>query len=657
MTQQLLTESPEKTLQQITRRETSPTTAQSFQGGLHPIAQLQRMLGNRNVAQLIQTKRLTPEGKIIGLQRKLTVGAADDQYEQEADRVARQVMTTPDAVAANSMQRAMSPEEDKDKMLQTKPLAASITPFVQRQMVNNEEPEDKEKPVQAKFLTETSREPLQQQPETEEVEKEPIQAKSAGSMAGSFEAGTNVETQVTLSKGRGSPLPDPVRTYMEPRFGVDFSDVRVHTGSDALQMNQTVGAQAFTHGSDIYFGEGRSPGNLELTAHELTHVVQQTGATPLQKKKLDGTSSANTDPSLQRSCAASSISIGKEIKSSTPPKMQRRLIVSGVNEALVNEYLTIVGTAAGLRLNWAFGQPRVTVGGNLPGAVPSPDGRSNILRVVNHATQHAELHIGTNQPRVSVGAFPGAPSSIQNIDIDDIRNLNASLPGQGTAKAFHEMMENFNAHGIGFGNFAASHAVGVEAESNVLENQGIVGRRLGGGIPSTVIPAPAGQPTGPNITYLRQVQNFTHYFLEIIQRRTTGSPTGPGADFEVVSAQRIPKIQVSQRTIDSFASGSNAIPPAGNVTLATALADLNGNPNSTILIEGFSDNVGSQNANVVTSRNRAAAAQAFFIANGINADRIAIVGRGETNFVATNANAAGRLQNRRIQLTVHRPGP
>ncbi|HNP97166.1 MAG TPA: DUF4157 domain-containing protein, partial [Cyclobacteriaceae bacterium] len=64
---------------------------------------------------------------------------------------------------------------------------------------------------------------------------------------------------------------------MEPRFGVDFSDVRVHTGNDAVQMNRAVGAQAFTHGSDVYFGEGRSPNNLELTAHELTHVVQQTG--------------------------------------------------------------------------------------------------------------------------------------------------------------------------------------------------------------------------------------------------------------------------------------------------------------------------------------------------------------------------------------------
>lgn len=443
--------------------------------------------------------------------------------------------------------------------------------------------------------------------------------------------------------GPGHPLEAAVRQDMEHRLGYDFSSVRVHSDAAAEHSAREINAQAYTVGHSIVFGAGQfAPATQEgrgLIAHELTHVVQQSSPRRLQ---------------VSQSYEKSSI---PAISSSQSPQVQRRLIVSGGNEAHVNEYLTLVGNAARLRLNWRFGQPRVTVGGNLPGVVPSPDGRANLLRVINHPTQHAELHIGTNQPRVSVGAFPAAPSRIQNIDIDDIRNLNASLPGQGTAKAFHEMMENFNAHRIGFGNFPASHAVGVEVESNVLENQGIVGRRLGGGSPVTAIPAPVGMPVGPNITYERQLQNFTHYFLEIIRRVTTGSPTGPGADFEVVSAQRIPKIQVSQRTIDGFASGNNVIPAAGNATLAAALADLNGNPNSTLLLEGFSDSRGSAAANREASRNRAAAAQAFFIANGIAADRIAIVGRGETNFVATNANEAGRSQNRRIQLTVHRPGP
>src|SRR4030095_7084099 len=97
MSQPRLTESQEKTKQQIARRETRPASARSFQEGRHPILQLQRMLGNRHVAQSIQAQRLTPAGKIIGLQRKLTVGAADDQYDEEAERVDNKARTMADA--------------------------------------------------------------------------------------------------------------------------------------------------------------------------------------------------------------------------------------------------------------------------------------------------------------------------------------------------------------------------------------------------------------------------------------------------------------------------------------------------------------------------------------------------------------------------------
>ena len=66
---------------------------------------------------------------------------------------------------------------------------------------------------------------------------------------------------------------------MEGAFGTDFSSVRVHTDSSAVQMNKELGAQAFTNGSDIYFNEGKfdtgSSGGQHLLAHELTHTVQQ----------------------------------------------------------------------------------------------------------------------------------------------------------------------------------------------------------------------------------------------------------------------------------------------------------------------------------------------------------------------------------------------
>jgi archaellum component FlaC len=110
--------------------------------------------------------------------------------------------------------------------------------------------------------------------------EEEVQTKPAND--GSVHTEANIESQLNSSKGGGSPLSAEVRDFMEPRFSNKFDNVRVHTDSNAVQMSRSLGAQAFTHGSDVYFGAGKSPGNNELTAHELTHVVQQTGA--VQKK-------------------------------------------------------------------------------------------------------------------------------------------------------------------------------------------------------------------------------------------------------------------------------------------------------------------------------------------------------------------------------------
>jgi hypothetical protein len=97
-----------------------------------------------------------------------------------------------------------------------------------------------------------------------------------------FEINSNLENQLQSSKGGGSPLSEDVHGFMETRFGADFSDVRVHTDSTSTQMNQQLQAQAFTHGNHIYYGAGKFPGKNELTAHELTHTIQQTGG--LQRK-------------------------------------------------------------------------------------------------------------------------------------------------------------------------------------------------------------------------------------------------------------------------------------------------------------------------------------------------------------------------------------
>jgi hypothetical protein len=77
----------------------------------------------------------------------------------------------------------------------------------------------------------------------------------------------------------GQPLDAGTKAFMEPRFGHDFSGVRVHTDSRAAESAQVVNAQAYTVGRDVVFGTGQyAPGTSEgrrLVAHELTHVVQQ----------------------------------------------------------------------------------------------------------------------------------------------------------------------------------------------------------------------------------------------------------------------------------------------------------------------------------------------------------------------------------------------
>jgi hypothetical protein len=73
----------------------------------------------------------------------------------------------------------------------------------------------------------------------------------------------------------GQPMPDAVRAKMESALGADFSDVRIHIGPQA----SSIGALAFTRGSDIYFAPGQyNPSSVQgqqILGHELQHVVQQ----------------------------------------------------------------------------------------------------------------------------------------------------------------------------------------------------------------------------------------------------------------------------------------------------------------------------------------------------------------------------------------------
>lgn len=173
-----------------------------------------------------------------GLQAKLAIGRPDDRYEQEADRVAEQVMRMP-------------------------------APQVQRQCI---ECEARELDVQRQVAD-----------EEDEEDEELIQLQRSSSA----EAGVTAPSVVHQAlSSPGQPLDAATRAYMEPRFGADFSQVRVHTNAQAAESAQSIHAMAYTAGNSIVFNKGHfAPGTQsgrQLLAHELTHVVQQN---PLVRRK------------------------------------------------------------------------------------------------------------------------------------------------------------------------------------------------------------------------------------------------------------------------------------------------------------------------------------------------------------------------------------
>jgi hypothetical protein len=217
-----------------------------------------------------------------GIQTKLTVGATNDVYEKEADTMAHKVV-----------QRLTQPEvvSKKDQSVQTKTSSTSFSPFVQKKCAHCEEEEklQKEKEhkgkerIQKKPIFESDAEPPDDDKKVQrkcaECEKEEKLQKKSNTE--STPASSTIESNLNSSKGRGSTLPAATREQMESSFGADFSNVRIHNDSSAVQMSRDLNALAFTHGNDIYFNSGKydanSEGGKHLLAHELTHVVQQNG--------------------------------------------------------------------------------------------------------------------------------------------------------------------------------------------------------------------------------------------------------------------------------------------------------------------------------------------------------------------------------------------
>ena len=263
---------PAAIIQRATAAPESLTTAD--------VLQLQRTIGNRAVGQLLSgigaaQREPADHGSLI--QAKLTINPPGDVYEQEADRVAGQVVdrinqpASQPAGLGQAVQRQPPPEEEE--LLQGK--------MIQRQ------PEEEEELLQGKMIDTIQRQDIPE--EEEELQMMPVVQRKPG---GGIAAAPDLEAAIQRARGSGQPLSRGIRTPMEQAFGADFGSVRVHTGAESDLLNRSIQARAFTTGRDVFFRQGAydpgSRGGKELLAHELTHVVQQNATLQKQPEKLKG---------------------------------------------------------------------------------------------------------------------------------------------------------------------------------------------------------------------------------------------------------------------------------------------------------------------------------------------------------------------------------
>ena len=206
--------------------------------------------------------------KSLGVQTKLTVGQPNDKYEQEADSVADKVVQR---LAKSETPIATTPRGTASgSMIQTK--CATCEEEIHRKEENQEELPELQKKDVSSF---NDGEDIQRKCAACEAE-EHVQKKSDGAES---TASSGIESRLGSSKGGGAAMDNSTRSNMESAMGADFSNVRVHTDSNAVQLSQDLNAHAFAHGNDVYFNQGKyNPGSTDgdrLLAHELVHTVQQ----------------------------------------------------------------------------------------------------------------------------------------------------------------------------------------------------------------------------------------------------------------------------------------------------------------------------------------------------------------------------------------------
>lgn len=267
---------------------------------IRPLAsQITPLIRRQPEEEDIQTKTLPDQFNT------LTLRQAEQENKLQSELLPRQRLEETKAVDQTKL--SIQREEQKDENVLTKSVIQSQVeeeeplqgkfesdraPQIQQQEEEEQaqsvhlQVEDEEKKIQTKLFNQDNSLIQKQKIVKEEEEIEPLQIKRKENK----EISAIIERDIFQSKGSGQSLDKDIKETMEPRFGYNFSNVRIHKDSNADKLANQLGAQAFTVGKDIYFGAGRyDPGTTlgqKLIGHELTHVVQQGGVDSLQPTLL-----------------------------------------------------------------------------------------------------------------------------------------------------------------------------------------------------------------------------------------------------------------------------------------------------------------------------------------------------------------------------------
>jgi hypothetical protein len=218
-----------------------------------PLAGLQRSKpttrtpAQRKPAHAATAHSTTPTSALHPIvQAKLRIGAPNDKYEREADRVADQVMREQAPAPESPCDSLDGPEAVQRKCAACSSGGSGLCPECEEELQRHAFP--------VASL---------------------VQRKTVGSGAG-----MNVPPIVNdVLSSNGQPLDRTTRAFFEPRFGHDFSPMRIHADARAAESARAVEARAYTVGRHVVFGAGQhalaTPAGRRLMAHELAHVVQQ----------------------------------------------------------------------------------------------------------------------------------------------------------------------------------------------------------------------------------------------------------------------------------------------------------------------------------------------------------------------------------------------